>query len=74
MHWTTGNEKEYISLLVSGKYRNSPSANPVSAEKLLDNYIRSAELRKEWGTFGGEKGVNADAVISYAKELRDRMR
>ena len=66
--WTTGNEKEYIDGLVSGKnLHNCPHTCAISVDELLSNYISSATRRKICGTFGS---VNATEVIAYADKLK----
>ena len=63
--WGTTNEQRYIDLLVSGAYRSKDTQHLCPDPKiLLTNYIKSAQKRKELGTFGA---VKADQVIEYAK-------
>ena len=62
--WSTSNEKQYLDGAVIGKWLIRPRV--VSREQLLKNYIRSAERRQEWGTFGS---VNAKEMLRYARQL-----
>jgi len=64
--WTTGNERAYIDLLMSGKYtKQKPPEDP---QVLLRTYIVSATRRRRWGTFGE---VDGNKVIAYAQGFLD---
>lgn len=66
--WTKGNEQDYLNQLMSGELWNintNPHHSTISKDKLLRNYIASAEKRIMWGTYveGGEE------VIDHARNL-----
>jgi hypothetical protein len=71
-YWTTANETSYVDGLASGAWRKWVD-NPIeaTAEQLLVNYIRGAENRKRWKTFGA---VDADKVIKAAQNHLDRVK
>lgn len=64
-NWTTDNEIAYINSLWHGTY---PRINPIPADPvmLLRNYIKSAQKRVWWNTFGD---VNGRRVIAHARLL-----
>lgn len=68
--WSTRNEVAYIDGMVSKKWSQAVVIQLASRKELLDNYIRSAKKRRDWGTFGD---VDAGQVIGYAKTLRQKL-
>jgi len=64
--WTTRNEVDYISDLVTGKV----GTGRVPIPKLLKNYIKGAKRRTIWGTFDD---VDGPTVIAYATALLEKL-
>ena len=71
-HWTTRNELSYVDALASGAWRKWVEYSIESSpEQLLVNYIRGAENRKRWKTFGS---VDVDKVLACARGHLERVR
>jgi len=63
--WSTENEISYINFLAAGGTEEQRRRG-VSVELLLTNYVKSAEKRRKWGTFGT---ANAGKIIKHARGL-----
>ena len=71
--WTTNNELDYLRGLFSGAHFKGPGCihrTELPLDKLLRNYIKSAERRQKWGTFGG---VDPRVVIAEARTMLDKL-
>lgn len=67
--WTTHDEIRWLEGLGAGVYAELYAASRgYTTEDLLENYIRAAKLRSDWGV------MNKEIVLARAEELLGRMR
>jgi hypothetical protein len=71
-HWRTSNELAYVDALASWAWRKWCESPPdITDDALLSNYIKGAEHRKRYKTWGT---VEADEVIKRARAHLDKVK